>query len=293
MDNKVYEIVTEQIIERLEGGVVPWHKPWNGEEFEPKNLKSKKPYRGINLFILACAGYGSPYWVSFKQCNELGGKVKPGQKGTIIIFWKPVLYKNKDAEGNETDKKVFLLRYYRVWNVEQCEGLKLPVPEAKEGKQFIPVEEAERILNSYKDMVTVYYSGNRAYYSEERDIIGMPPKDTFEGEDEFYSTMFHEVVHSTGHNSRLDRLEKGWFGSEPYSKEELVAEMGAAFLCSMTGIKTTITNSASYIASWLKRLREDKKLVVCAAAKAQRACDYILGKTHGEEKCNEEEAPKD
>lgn len=277
--NNVYEIITNQIIEMLEDGVVPWHKPWNGEDNAPKNLKTKKTYRGINPFILSSRGFASPYWVSFRQCGELGGRIKKGEKGTVIVFWKPVLYKDTDKDGNETERRVFMLRYYRVWNAEQCEGLRLPESAAvKEEKMFTPHEEAERILQAYQHMVAVSYGGDRAFYSVSRDYIGMPPKETFDGEDEYYSTLFHETVHSTGHSSRLGRMEKCSFGSEPYSKEELVAEMGAAILCGMTGITTTIKNSASYIGSWLNRLRDDKKLVISAAAHAQRACDFIMNK---------------
>jgi len=287
MDNKVYEIITNQIIELLEKGIVPWHKPWKGMANTPKNLKTKKEYRGINPWILASHGYASPWWVSFNQCKSMGGAVKSGEKGTIIVFWKPVDYKTKDNDGNDTTKKVFILRYYRVWNSEQCEGLKVPTEKEEEKKDFTPIQECERVVSEYNNMVPVNHGGGRAFYSPDRDTIGMPEKETFDGSEEYYSTLFHEIVHSTGHESRLDRDLKNWFASPEYSKEELVAEIGAAYLCGFAGITNTIKNSASYIGGWLKKLRDDKKFIISAAAQAQKACDFILNKTY-KEKTDEE-----
>ncbi len=277
--DKVCEIVTNQIIAMLEKGVVPWKKTWKGVANLPKNLKSKKEYRGINPFMLAVHGYASPWWVSFNQCKALGGTVKKGEKGTIVIFWKPNEKKVKDEDGNECIKKTFVRMYYRVFNTEQCEGLKVPEEKVEDKKQFVPIEEAERIIAEYREMVEVAHGGGRACYSPARDKIGMPEKDSFDSPEAYYCTLFHETVHSTGHKSRLDRLEDGWFGSEPYSKEELVAELGAAFLCGMTGLeKVTIDNSASYINAWLEKLRNDKRFILNASAQAQKACDYILNK---------------
>lgn len=288
MDNKVYEIITNQIIELLEKGIVPWHKPWNGGENAPKNLKTKKEYRGINPFVLASRGYTSPYWVTFKQCQDMGGIVKQGEKGTIVVFWKPVTFKSTDKDGNESERRSYILKYYRVWNIEQCVDLNFMIPEKeKEAKQFTPIEVAEQVVGEYKNMVPVNYGGGRAFYSPDRDTIGMPEKETFDGSEEYYSTLFHEIVHSTGHESRLDRDLKNWFASPEYSKEELVAEMGAAYLCGFTGITNTIKNSASYIGGWLKKLRDDKKFIISAAAQAQKACDFILNKTY-KEKTDEE-----
>ena len=273
---KVYEIITDRIMEQLEKGDVPWHKPWIGGY--PKNLVSKKEYRGINVFILASTHYASEYWVSYKQAQELGGNVKKGEKGWPVIFWKWLKVKENDTE---IEKQVPMLRYYTVFNVMQCEGLKLPTKEIKENN---PIEECQKIISEFTDCPTVH-DENRAVYYKETDTIGMPLLNLFDGSEEYYSTLFHEVTHSTGHPKRLDRegiRDMVSFGSTNYSKEELVAEMGAAFLCGLTGIENkTIDNSAAYVKSWLKKLHDDKKFVIIAAAQAQKAVDYILNRKYG------------
>ena len=280
MSNKVYEIVTEQIINKLEQGTVPWHQPWIGGQ-EPMNLISKKPYRGINSFLLACAGYVSPYWVSYKQAQDLGGNVKKGEKSTLVVFWKPINVKTNDEEI--TEKTIPFLRYYRVFNIEQCENIdikKIPISDARQN--FQPLEQCEIVINGMPNKPTIQYREQQAYYHPNNDFVNMPRQDTFKNDETYYSTLFHELTHATGHKSRLDRHQKNkcshHFGSQDYSKEELVAEMGAAFLCGHCQIENkTIDNSAAYIGSWLKRLKDDVKLVVLAAAQAQKAADYILG----------------
>ena len=260
---------------------MPWHKPWVGGY--PQNLISKKEYRGINVFLLGCQRYSSPYWLSFKQCSELGGHVRKGEKGTMVVFWKQVNFKDKTEEG-ETDKTIPLLRYYTIFNVEQCEGIdekKIPKPEAN--PDFQPIAVCEETVNGMQNKPDIQFRESRAYYQPLNDFVNMPVKESFEKEEFFYSVLFHELGHSTGHKSRLDRKDMGAgsFGSEKYSKEELVAEMTAAFLCGVCQIENMIIeNSAAYIQSWLKALKNDKKLVVLAAAQAQKAADYILNKTY-------------
>ncbi len=284
----VYEIVTEKIISLLEQGEIPWKKPWKSASGWPMNLVSKKPYRGVNVFLLHSAGFSSRWWVTFDQAKELGGHVKKGEKASLVVFWKMLEKKVEDKEGNEKIEKIPMLRYYNVFNTDQCEGLKVPDNDSVV-IEFNPIEEAESIVTGMPNRPDIRHGGNKAFYSPGLDYIGMPKAIDFDSEEEYYSTLFHEMVHSTGHTSRVDRKlnqKRAAFGSEDYSKEELVAEMGAAFLCGSCGIEPkTIKNSAAYIKSWLKSLRDDKTMVVLAAAAAQRATEWILGENEKGQEC--------
>jgi antirestriction protein ArdC len=226
--------------------------------------------------MLGVAGYGSPYWVSYKQAQDLGGHVKAGEKSSLAVFWKRLKVKDK-ASGEE--KTIPMLRYYRVFNVEQCEGVEYPKPETR-ASDFNPIDSAVSIIAKTPNPPTVTFNESRAYYNRSADVLNMPKPETFDNEQEYYSTFFHELTHATGHESRLGRLQTkdSGFGSSNYAKEELIAEMGASFLSATAGIlHRTVDNSAAYIAGWLKKLRDDRKLVVQAASAAHRACDYILG----------------
>jgi len=274
----VYEIVTKQIIDKLEQGDIPWHRPWIGGP--AKNLISGKNYNGINTLLLACSNYSNPYWLTFKQAQAKGGSVKKGEHGTMIVFWK-TYDKNapKDDDPDATDKR-WVLRYYKVFNVEQCEGIETPDIEKNE---FNPIEACENIVNNMPNKPDIKHVENQAYYAPDRDFVNMPKQENFVENTGYYSTLFHELSHSTGHKSRLDRHNQDkvnhMFGSKDYSKEELTAEMGAAFLCGHTGIENkTIDNSAAYIRSWVKKFKDQPKMVISAAAKAQKAADYILNK---------------
>lgn len=302
MSQNVYEIVTARILEILDSGTVPWAKPWTitktiddqGNPVLHQNLVSKKPYRGINPFLLDCTamarGYNSPYWLSFKQITALGGKLKPGQnKGndqgsTMITFWKFLQVENKAKVGEL--KNVPMLRYYNVFNFDQTEGIdlaKIPfLPVEGDLLDFDPIPKCQAIIEGYKGAPIVKHEGSRAFYRPSTDGINMPPKEAFVKETAYYTTLFHEFGHSTGHKDRLDRtgdgLGKAAFGSGSYSKEELVAEMSASMLAGHAGIlDDTIEQSAAYIQSWRQRLSKDPKLVVQAAGKAQKAVDHILG----------------
>ena len=271
----VYEIITDRIIEKLEKGTAPWCKPWTGGEM-PRNLITGKVYRGINLFLLNIANYTSPYWLTFNQCKEKGGTVKAGQKATPIVFWK--IDENKDENG---EKKAPLLRYYNVFNAEQCEGLNIPQLE-QETREFAPIEVCMMTIAAMPKAPSIQHKQPKAYYVPSMDYVNMPKPESFKSAEEYYSVLFHELTHSTGHASRLNRkginVNNG-FGSSDYGKEELIAEMGAAFLCGCTGIENrTLDNSASYVAGWLNAIKEDKKIVITAAAAAQKAADYILNK---------------
>ncbi len=273
----VYEIITSRIIEKLEQGTAPWAKPWTGGEM-PRNLVTGKVYRGINLFLLNMMNFTSPYWLTFNQCREKGGCVKAGAKATPIVFWN--LSKVKDDDTDE-EKKIPLLRYYNVFNAEQCEGLNITQLD-QEAREFAPIEVCMMTIAAMPKAPRIQHEQPKAYYVPSMDYVNMPKPESFKSAEEYYSVLFHELTHSTGHASRLNRkginVNSG-FGSSDYGKEELIAEMGAAFLCGCSGIENrTIDNTASYVAGWLKAIKEDKKIVIIAAAAAQKAADYILNK---------------
>ncbi len=284
----IYAIVTDKIINLLEQGVVPWRRPWTSAGL-PRNLVSKKSYRGINHFLLSASKYVSPFWLTMRQANELGGHVRKGEESTVVVFWKvgDAKQSTEDLDNETADAKArrrFLLRYYRVFNLEQCELPqavldKIPTVETHEHD---PIEAAERIIAAMPNPPEVQHAGSKAFYSPIADRITLPPRELFASAEEYYATALHETVHSTGHQKRLARegiCEVAPFGSAVYSKEELCAEMGAAYLCAEAGISTAvIDNQAAYVAGWLKKLRDDRKLLIHAAAQAQHAADYILGR---------------
>jgi len=263
----VYEIITERIMKKLEQGEIPWKRPWNS--CPAVNWKTQKPYRGINAILLDPGEYAT-----WNQIKEAGGHVKKGAKSHIVTFWK-LIEVEKDGEIEE----IPLLRYYLVFNIMDCEGI-----ESKREEVLFdhnPIEEAEKIIEGYPDAPEITFAPGRAFYRPSDDIISIPEKSDFEQVEEYYSTIFHEMVHSTGHKKRLGRngvTKLSAFGSHEYSKEELVAEIGAAMLCGLAGIEQeTLDNSAAYVQGWLKKLEGDSKFIVSAASQAQKAADYIAG----------------
>jgi antirestriction protein ArdC len=286
MNPDPYQVLTDRIIALLEKGNVPWQQPWQGGEMMPRNLMSKKPYRGVNVFLLHAMSYQSPFWVTFNQAKELGGSVRKGEHACPVVFWK---WLQVEAQGEPTGKKnVPFLRYYSVFNVSQCEGIPQEKIPALNGntREHSPIVEAERIVLNMPKKPEIRHGGGRACYSPRLDLVAMPQPETFRSGQDYYSVLFHELTHATGHESRLNRKGVGgadgeWsaFGSTPYAREELLAEMGAAFLSGQAGIvERTIENSAAYVQSWLQRLKDDNRLVVQAAAQAQKAADFILGR---------------
>jgi len=264
----VYELVTERIIKKLESGVIPWRKPWNS--CGAVAWETQKEYRGINAMLLEPGEYAT-----FNKIKEAGGKVKKGAKGQMVVFWK--MFENEE----DASKKIPFLRYFTVFEINtQCEGLKSKRKDAPINEHS-PIETAEQIKEAYRNCPPISYAPGKAFYMPSADSISVPEINDYNNPEEFYSTMFHEMVHSTGHKSRLNRTgitAIAAFGSETYSKEELVAEIGAAMLCTVAGIdQTTFENSASYVSSWLRALKGDPKLVVFAASQAQKAADHIRG----------------
>ena len=279
-NTKAYEVIADRIISALDSGVVPWRKPWNLQPgMRPQNAVSKRPYTGINAMILGLSGYSDTRWLTFKNAKVLGGHVRKGEKGTQIIFWKRY---EREVENNsgEMEPKVFMvLKYYTVFNVQQCDGLDLPPIETP--TEFDPIATAEAIIANMPNRPSMAHDGgDRAYYVPALDSIHLPPRTAFADGGEYYSTAFHELGHSTGHESRLNRheLETGIaaFGSPVYSREELAAEFASAFLCNEAGIENTVQNSTAYIQGWAKAINRDKKLVIVAASQGQKAAGFIL-----------------
>lgn len=279
----IYQVITDRMIERIKSEKkLPWKMPWKmygTDKGQPRNLITKKPYRGINVWILSNPFYSSPYWLTYKQAQQLKGTVKKGEKGTPVVYWH--WFEKKAVEGKKGEH-IPLLRHYTVFNVDQCENIDYPKPEAAPVNELGSLEEAERIINNMPNKPLITFTEARAYYSPSLDKVNMPKKETFVALPEFYSTFFHELVHSTGHETRCGRMKtlNDWnkFGSDPYAKEELVAEMGAAFLCGVVGISPDVEDSnVAYIQGWIEQLKDDKKLLVQAAAQAQKAADFILG----------------
>jgi antirestriction protein ArdC len=278
----VYEIITDRILKQLEAGTAPWHKPWStpGQGGLPRNLVSGHPYRGINVWILASSGYASPYWLTFRQATELGGHVRKGEKGIPVVFWK--FGKREVQDGDEIiEKKSVVCRYYTVFNINQCEGLRVQAAQVTEPIPHIdPIDNCDQIVTEWLGKPAIRYGSDHASYNKMHDLVQMPDRPSFDSAEEFYSTLFHELAHSTGHPLRLNRpslTDFERFGDEQYSAEELVAEMGAAFLCGFTGIENkTINNSAAYLQTWLDVLTKDSRLVLIAAGQAQKAADLIL-----------------
>ena len=275
----VYEMVTDRIIAELEKGNIPWKRPWTGVRSGAYNRITKKPYSIINQILLKYSGE----YATFKQWSELGGHIKKGEKSEIVVFWK--IYQKEEINeetGEKEVRKIPVLKYYNVFHISQVEGVKpLEVPF----KEVEPIEEADKIITMYVNREHLDFKelpSNKAFYSPSRDRVVVPMKEQYENINEYYSTTFHELTHSTGHKSRLDRLETGAiasFGSETYSKEELVAEIGSASLMNMLGIETpqTFKNSTAYIQNWLQVLKNDNKFIVSASSRAEKAVNYILG----------------
>ncbi|MCC7390176.1 MAG: DUF1738 domain-containing protein [Phycisphaerales bacterium] len=285
----LYQEVTDRIVGMLEAGVAPWRSPimGRGSAGYPRNLASGKPYRGVNVFLLAFTawseGYGSACWLTFNQARDRGGSVKKGEKSSLVVFWKQ--HELRDKETGEP-KTVPVLRYYRVFNAEQCEGIPIPDAVPFETAAFTPLEACEKIAVGYPNGPTVEHGGARAYYRPGTDTVRVPEPSRFSPPEEYYGTIFHELSHSTGHSSRLNRgldTDPSPFGSADYGREELVAEIAAAFLCAEAGIDpATIENSAAYLQGWLRCLKQDKKLVLQAAGAGQKAADWILDRRFAE-----------
>jgi antirestriction protein ArdC len=271
---KVNEVITNKILGAIGQGIIPWNRPW--QSLDVQSVDGHR-YRGINRMLLSWASYSDPRFVTFNKCHELGGQVKGKEHGWPIVFWK---YSNHDKDDKTAIKSAPFMRYSTVFNVaDQCEGLIEKLKPLKSVIDFKPIDRAEEIINGYSTSPRIIHGGNQAGYTPNNDEIHMPNRDMFHSGEAYYSTLFHEAIHSTGHETRLNRDVKNWFGTEKYSKEELVAEIGSAFLRAEAHIdnEDTEINTQAYIDSWVSRLSNDPNMVISAASKAQRAFDYIMG----------------
>lgn len=279
MTTSIYDIITDKILAKLEEGTAPWHKSWRTQT--PMNFFTGKAYRGINTFLLA--GYEDPRFMTFNQIKSKKGWLKKGAKSEIVVFWTKL--ENKKSNEDEVDaddedlinSRKFVLKYFNVFNAKDIEGIEFPKLESNTNNT---IQTAQEIADSYLQQIKSFsHGGDRAYYAPNNDHIQMPTLNSFDSSEEYYSALFHEIAHSTGHASRLDRkgiTELSRFGSHSYSYEELIAEMTSAFICNAAGIENTIDNSAAYIQGWSKVLKENKKMIVQAAGQAQKAADFIL-----------------
>jgi antirestriction protein ArdC len=283
----VYVRVTDRIIADLENGIRPWMKPWHAEHAAGKISRPLRhngtPYRGINILLLwgeaMAKGYTAPIWMTFKQALELDAHVRKGEHGSLVVFANTVTRTERDENGDDVECEIPFMKGYTAFNVEQIDGL----PQHYYRQPENPLPASERIENAERFLAatgaTIQHGGNMAFYAPARDIIQMPPFEAFKDKESYYGTVLHELTHWTRHETRLDRdFSQKRFGDQGYAREELVAELGAAFLCAETGITPEIrADHADYIGHWLNCLREDKRAIFSAAAHAQRAADYLHG----------------
>ena len=272
--SNIYQEITDSIITELEKGATPWVKPWNAPNGADKNIVSQKPYRGINKLITAMAGcikgYSNPAWASYDQWQKLGGQVKKDEKATKIIFWSKATGKDKNTG---LEKEYAFAKAHYIFNVAQVDGIEIVVTEDKQNDNQKIEQCEQRIKDTGANIIT---GGDTACFIPSSDIIKMPEIGTFLSSENYYATAFHELTHWTSEKNRCDRdLSKGRFGNSEYAFEELVAELGAAFLCSQHGIKGDLRH-AGYIENWLKVLKNDNKAIFKASALAQAATDYIM-----------------
>ena len=275
----IYAAVTDRIVPQLEQGVIPWHKPWTGLQSGAISGTTGKPYSLLNQMLLGKPGE----WFTWNQIQKLGGKVRKGEKSSMVVFWKQCPIKEEDpATGEKVERMIPMLKYFNVFHIDQTEGIEAKTidPEA-----YDPVTDsgADAIIADYLQRSGVkleHRHGDEAFYRPSDDRVVLPLREQFRDMAEYYSTAFHELTHSTGHRSRLDRLSRNaFFGNEEYSREELVAEIGAAALLNHCGIETagSFKNSTAYIQSWLRALRNDKKMIVSASGAAAKAFELITG----------------
>ena len=295
--NAVYDRVTERVTDLLAQGVAPWQKPWQAHVGPPRNGATGRYYRGLNVFMLSHAGHDSPYWFTPRQVNAMDAHIRRGERVDWVHFFKPWFPPAKDEPGERllpgdddeirAQRPIFLMKAYRVVNLDQCEGPGVEIFRAehpqgeRDERDNDPIAACEAIVDGMPQRPGIRVSGDRAFYSVQTDAVTVPRREAFLSSEHYYATLFHELTHATGHPSRLNRktiVDAQPFGTPSYSREELIAEMGAAFLCALAGIDDpTIDNTASYLQGWLNCLKADVKAVVMAGAQAQKAVDFVMG----------------
>jgi len=280
--SSVYESVTSRIVTELEGGVVPWIKPWIVGR--PYNVVSQRPYSGVNILLLwqamAVREHHAPAWLTYRQAQELGGTVRRGERSVRITFAKSYQKRITDEiTGEVTEESRVAIRFYSVFNIAQTEGLPAHLYRVLEPQPFVDAQPAvEAFIGAVG--APIKHGGVRAYYSPKRDVIQLPPPGTFRSAQEYYSTAIHEVAHWTGHEDRLARDLSTRFGSDAYAMEELVAELTSAFVCADLGIEGKLQHT-EYLGSWLKVLKADSRAIFTAARRATEAAEYLKSLTTG------------
>lgn len=290
-NTQIYEEITNRILAEMEKGIIPWQRPWTSSTGAVSHT-SGRPYSLLNQMLITIGSdnpeihYGE--YLTFNQAKAEGGMVRRGEKGKWIVFWKMYQKEREKEDGTKIVDVIPCLKNYYVFEVSQCDNIER---RHKPDERIVPnpVEEAEQVVNTYFDRESCILrvcESNRAYYSPDKDMVSVPQISQYDTVSEYYSTLFHEMTHSTGHPSRLDRIknESVHFGSEDYSKEELVAEMGAAFMLNHVGIdcQKSFRNSVAYLQCWSRKFREDARLFATAASKAEAAVNYILNGKEGE-----------
>lgn len=292
----VYQMVTDKIIAKLENGIIPWEKQWNFSTpfTAPKNYVTGKEYTGINFWLLAGENYQQPYFLTYKQAKALGGYIEKGADSEVIVFWNAMFkdekglsvpQKNVTSSNIDELRKIGYLKYYRVFNVMHLKGVDLNLPVLEERTSEEKNELSNAIIGNYSNCPAIILTHKKeAFYEPTCDNIHIPDKIHFPNDELFYRVIFHELIHSTGHKTRLDRKLTGDIEDVSYAKEELIAELGSSYLATHVGYNDNYTErSAAYIQTWLKQLRNDKRFIVDAASKASKAVNYILGKSETQE----------
>ena len=282
MGTNVYQMVTDRIVEQMGKGVIPWQKPWGGTPDGAINYVSRRPYSLINQMLLGKVGE----WLTFKQVKSLGGNIKKGAKSGFVVFFTMVAPKDAKTEQEKKERLYPVLRYYNVFHLDDTEGIETRIKDVDADNKLQPIERAEQVIIDYlgREKSLKFQNGvpsDKAYYSPSLDVVVVPMLSQYEIAEEYYSTTFHELTHSTMPSFRCDRRSEAVaaFGGTDYSREELVAEIGSAMLCNKVGIdcERAFRNSVAYIQGWLKSLRNDPKMVVWAASRAEKAARYIMG----------------
>lgn len=284
----VYDILTEHIISLLEQGTVPWKQPWSDKE-PPQNLLNRIPYKGINMILLSAFNFERNLFLTYNQIKNLAVSLEKGAKALPVVFWKwpdPESSTNGGKDDKGEDKPVRpILRFYSVYNISQIKNLPERLIPSLETRQNDPIESCAQVVEAMPNRPVIQHLDQEAYYNPGKDIVNVPEMKFFETSEGYYATLFHELIHSTGHEKRLDRKEgmkNISFGSDKYSTEELIAEIGACFLEAKAGIShETMVNNAAYINGWLHRLKQDSRFIIFASSQAQKAADYVLN-THPE-----------
>jgi len=274
----LYQEVTDRIVTAIEAGTPPWVKPWSVSDFRPRNAKTNRPYRGVNNVLLALEadlrGFADPRWLTFRQAIEIGARIRGGERGTTVVFYKLTKLPEESQDRQELQyRTVPLLRSFTVFNVAQVNGLPESLTQPSEPAAWNAHTEAEALL--FDSGAEIHHGGTEAYYQRAKDVIHLPPKSAFADQGAYYATALHELIHWTGHESRCNRDLGSRFGDNAYAVEELIAELGSAFLCAHCRLDGQLQHPA-YLRAWLQVLKADKRAIFTASAKAQAGADYVL-----------------